>query len=309
MNAPSIITIGNFDGVHRGHQAIIHRAQAMADARGLVDERVVAVTFDPFPADVLWPENAAPRLTSIDQRVDALKHAGACDVVVLKPTPELLGMSAEAFIRWLIDTHDAVGFVEGVDFAFGHKRSGNMQMLAQMGERDGFAVAALPRVETRLSDQQMAPISSSLIRWLIGRGRVEDAATCMGRSFEIVAQVVKGEQRGRTIGVPTINLDPNAYAHHIVPTDGVYAGHAKLDGDPTPIPAAISVGLKPTFGHDQLTIEAHLVGFQSDNPDALYGQTVCLAFDRWLRDQYPFPGVDALKQQLQRDIQAAAVIQ
>lgn len=300
---PLIITIGNFDGVHLGHQAILRAARRLADAHSA---RVLAITFDPFPVAVLRPENAPPRVMSIDQRIAALKQAGADEVEVLNPTPKVLQQDATRFIGQLVEAHRAVGFVEGEDFRFGHKRGGDMAMLAEMGRQQGFVVEALPRVEARLSDQNVAPVSSSLVRWLVGRGRVEDAATCMGRAYELVGEVVKGEQRGRTIGVPTINLDPDCYADLIAPMDGVYAGTACIDADAAAYPAAISVGVKPTFGHDRLTIEAHLVGYQSDAPDALYGKTIRLGFARWLRDQYPFPGIDALKQQLQRDIRAAA---
>ena len=309
MGRPCIITIGNFDGVHRGHQTIIQRARGLADDIIASNPRVAAVTFDPFPVDALRPDASPPRIGSIQQRIEALKDAGVDEVIVLKPTPDLLGMAAQEFIHWLIDEHHAAGFVEGADFCFGKKRSGNMTMLAELGKQKGFAVCALPRVEVPLSDRSVAPVSSSLVRWLIGRGRIEDAAACLARPYEINATIVKGEQRGRTIGVPTINLDPKAYANQIVPTDGVYAGAATLQGQDNPHPAAISIGLKPTFGHDQLTIEAHLIGLETDHPDALYGQTVRLSFARWLRDQYPFPGVEHLKQQLHRDIQAAAITQ
>lgn len=300
---PTIITIGNFDGVHRGHQAILAAARDLAEPR---DAQVLALTFDPMPVVVLRPGSGPPHLGSIDQRIAALKQAGADRVEVLKPTRELLGQDATAFIASLIEQHNAVGFVEGNDFRFGKQRGGDMAMLAEMGKQRGFAVESMPRVEALLSDQTLAPISSSLARWLIGRGRVEDAAECLGRPFELVAAVVKGEQRGRSIGVPTANLDPDSYKALITPMDGVYAGTATLDDLPdTTFPAAISVGIKPTFGNQQLTIEGHLIGYQPNHPDALYGKTIRFTFARWLRDQYPFPGVEQLKQQLWRDIQHA----
>ena len=300
---PSVITIGNFDGVHLGHQAILASARELANQRGA---RVLALTFDPMPVAVLRPGAGPPHLGSIQQRTDALKHAGADDVVVVNPTRDVLSQEATHYIDSLIEQYDAVGFVEGEDFHFGHKRGGDMKLLSDLGKQQGLGVASLPRVQTTLSDCTDAPISSSLIRWLVGRGRVEDARRCLGRPFELVGEIVKGEQRGRTIGVPTINLDPDAYRTLITPMDGVYAGTATLDDDPeTPIPAAISVGVKPTFGHDQLTIEAHLIDHDPGDPDAHYGKTVNLTFAHWLRDQYPFKGVDNLKQQLHRDIEAA----
>jgi len=153
----------------------------------------------------------------------------------------------------------------------------------------------------------LAPISSSLVRWLVGRGRVEDAARCLGRSAELSGEIVQGEQRGRTIGIPTANLSAQALAGIIVPMDGVYAGTVTLGSDEA-YPAAISVGIKPTFSRAQLTVEAHLIGYNPHTPDDLYGRHVIFHFAHWLRDQYPFPSVDNLIGQLHRDIQAAALL-
>ena len=299
MIAPSIITIGNFDGVHRGHQAILDSARQLAEAS---ESRVLALTFDPMPIAVLRPGEGPPHLGTIDQRIASLKQAGANDVLVINPTRDVLSQQAPDFIQGLIREHGAVGFVEGDDFRFGAKRAGNMSMLAQLGTEHGFAVESLPRVEVPLSDHSVAPISSSLVRWLVGRGRVEDAATCLGRPFELTGTIVKGDQRGRTIGIPTANLDPNSWSGLITPMDGVYAGSVQLDQDYTVLPAAISVGVKPTFGKDQLNIEAHLIDFTTEHPDALYGTSATFRFARWVRDQYPFPGVEALTEQLNRDI-------
>jgi len=144
-------------------------------------------------------------------------------------------------------------------------------------------------------------VGGARVRGLIGRGRVADAALCLGRDYALETLVVKGEQRGRTIGVPTANLDLEPLSDHIFPADGVYAGLATLE-DGASYPAAISVGIKPTFGTQQLTIETHLLGYSPLTPDELYGQPIKLTFARWLRDQYAFAGVDALKAQLTRDI-------
>lgn len=305
MTAPSVITIGNFDGVHRGHQAIVRTARALADAR---QARVLAMTFDPMPIAVLRPGEGPPHLGDITQRVAALKQAGADDVIVIKPTQEILAQAAPQFITALIQQHNAIGFVEGEDFCFGSKRSGNMTMLSEMGKGNGFAVRALARIETPLSDYSVAPISSSLIRWLVGRGRVEDAHACLGRPYEIQGTVVQGDQRGRTIGVPTANLNPEAWQGLITPMDGVYAGTVQLKGDDTPHPAAISVGVKPTFSQDQLNIEAHLIDYTTGHPNELYGQAATFRFARWVRDQYPFPSIGELTGQLQRDITACRAL-
>ncbi|MEM9347558.1 MAG: riboflavin biosynthesis protein RibF [Planctomycetota bacterium] len=300
MTNPSVITIGNFDGVHRGHQAIMQAACRLARQS---DAEVIAITFDPMPIALLRPEQSPPHLGSIEQRIDALKHAGADEIHVIKPTREVLAYEAPRFITDLIEKYDAVGFVEGEDFRFGAKRQGNMTMLADLGAAQGFAVQALPRIEVPLSDTSVAPISSSLVRWLVGRGRVEDAAVCLGRPFELTGAIVKGEQRGRAIDVPTANLDPASWQGLITPMDGVYAGTVTLSQEENIYPAAISVGVKPTFGQDQLNIEAHLIDYNTHDPDALYGQPATIRFARWVRDQYPFPGVEALKEQLARDIE------
>ena len=305
MSTPSIITIGNFDGVHRGHQAILQAAKELAKPK---QARVLALTFDPMPIAVLRPGEGPPHVGSIEQRIEALKQSGADEVHVIKPTKEVLANEAPRFIAELIEQHQAVGFVEGSDFRFGAKRKGDMAMLAAMGKEQGFAVRALPRVEVPLSDHSVAPISSSLVRWLIGRGRVEDAEACLGRPVELRGTIVQGEQRGRTIGVPTANLDPASWEGLITPMDGVYAGSVTLPQDNTPHPAAISVGVKPTFGQEQLNIEAHLIDYKTDEPNALYGRAATFRFARWVRDQYPFPAVDALTEQLQRDIEQCRVM-
>ncbi len=305
MSQRSVLTIGNFDGVHVGHAAIVRRAAEVAQQRGAV---VRALTFDPPPVAVLRPEALPPRLGSLAQRCRWLLQAGAHESVVLAVTAELVSRSAEEFIAELVERYKPVAIVEGPDFRFGKGRGGDHALLVSLGERMGFHALRVDRVEVSLHDQLVAPLSSSLVRWLVGRGRVEDAARCLGRPFTLEAAVVRGEQRGRTIGVPTANLDPATLEGHLIPADGVYAGEAHWTdalGRPHTHNAAISVGTKPTFGRQTLTVEAHLLGYAPDSPDALYGEVVELRFTRWLRDQYTFPGLEPLRQQLARDLQQA----
>ncbi|MEM6459001.1 MAG: bifunctional riboflavin kinase/FMN adenylyltransferase [Planctomycetota bacterium] len=301
---PTVLTLGNFDGPHVGHRAILRRCRQLAEPAGA---SVVAVTFDPPPVRVLRPGSEPPRITTIEERTARLRDAGADAVEVLSVTPQLLGKSAEDFVAGLVERFAPVAIIEGPDFRFGHRRAGDMDLMAQLGKQHGFAAEVVPRVEAALHDQTVQPVSSSLVRWLVGRGRVEDAATCLGRPFALTAEVVKGEQRGRTIGVPTANLDPDTLAPMIVPADGVYAAWAAVEprqtGEPDARPAAVSIGVKPTFGNKLLTVEAHLID-ADDGPD-LYGRRLTLRFARWLRDQYPFPGVEALRAQLGRDIDTA----
>ena len=294
MSNRTVLTIGNFDGVHVGHQAIVRRAAAAARRH---DARVVAITIDPHPATVLRPGAEPRRLTCRQQKDQALRAAGADDVVVLEPTRELLGSSAEQFTRRLKQQYAPVAFVEGRDFRFGRGRGGNLDALARMGRELGFDVLPVEPVEVALTDQLLVRASSTLIRWLLSCGRVADAARCLGRSYTLSAEVVEGQRRGRRLDVPTVNLDPAGLTDRALPADGVYAGEVSLP-DGRARPAAISVGTKPTFDEEQRIVEAHLLDFADD----VYGLTVGLRFARWVRDQQAFPDVQSLRRQLHRDI-------
>jgi riboflavin kinase/FMN adenylyltransferase len=306
MSQRTVLTIGNFDGVHIGHSAILRRARAFADERGA---SVHAITFDPPPIALLEPASVPPRLCTLPQRMVHLRGAGTDAVHVLPSTRDLIDLSAEAFVESLVERYSPLAVVEGPDFRFGKGRTGDHSLLKKMGQRHGFESIRVERVEVTLRDQTIAPLSSSLLRWLVGRGRVEDAARGLGRPFSIEAEVVRGEQRGRTIGVPTANLDPAALEGQAVPADGVYAGSAHWSDDTGrqhQYPAAISIGPKPTFGKRTLTVEAHLLRYTTANlanPDALYGQRIELRFHRWVRDQYLFPSIQVLREQLTRDLQ------
>mgnify|MGYP006269302415 FL=1 len=319
----TVLTLGNFDGVHLGHRAIIAAARRLADARGAV---VRVVTFDPFPAAVLRGEGGPPRLLPTAERVTRLREAGADEVVVVEPSRELLGTEPEPFIERLVREHGAVAMVEGDNFRFGRERRGDVAMLRRLGAELGFAVEIVPPRRLSLTSPAEARVSSTLIRNLVGHGRVFDAGRALGRGFSLTAPVARGEQRGRTLGIPTANLDAEALARFIVPADGVYAGVAEVlppgqevthqTGEPrdtgqstgtaadapTRYPAAISVGIKPTFGVRTLTVEAHLLGYTPEPGEALYGRVLRLSFARWLRDQYAFPGPGPLREQLQRDV-------
>lgn len=294
MPPRAVLTIGHFDGVHRGHRAILAQARAIADAS---HARLVAMAFDPHPATVLRPGAEPPRLMSLDQKLAALRDAGADGVVVLEPTREFLALSAEDFLQRLRTDYELIAIVEGPDFRFGRARQGDNAFLAGQGQRHGFRAIVVPRVEASLHDQLLVPVSSSVVRSLVGLGRVADAALCLTRHFALDAAVARGEQRGRTIGVPTVNLDAADLASRILPADGVYAGWCDLP-DGTTLPAAISIGIKPTFGQRSRVVEAHLLDFSGD----LYGRRVSLRFARWVRDQQQFPAVPLLIRQILRDV-------
>ena len=294
MPAPSVLTIGNFDGPHVGHLAIVRRGRSIADERGA---RLVALTFDPPPVAVLRPGDQPPRITATAERVRRLEAAGVDEVIVVEPTATLLSQTAESYIEGLVKRYAPVAVVEGPDFRFGKGRAGDMALLRELGKRHGFEAVTVPRQEVVLHDLHVVPVSSSLARWLVGRGRVADAARCLGRPFELTATVVRGEQRGRTLGVPTANLDPAALDGFIVPADGVYGCVAVVEDGETH-PAAVSIGTKPTFGRVALTVEAHLLNYDGD----LYGRTLTLRFVRWVRGQVAFRGVESLLAQLKRDL-------
>ena len=294
MSQRSIITIGNFDGVHLGHQAILKRARELGDQHGVP---VRVITFDPHPAAVLRPGSQPLALSNHSEKDGALKATGADEVAVLPVTSDLLSLSADAFVEQMVDRYSPIAVVEGVDFRFGKERQGDVTTLAQQGKRLGFEVAVIDGVEVSLCDQTVVVASSSLVRWLLGYGRVADAARCLGGAYTLTGEVVTGDQRGRSIGVPTINLDAESLRGRAVPCEGVYGGSVQLT-DGSVYPAAISIGCQPTFGCDGRIVEAHLLGYEGD----LYGQTVAVGFGRWLRDQQAFPGVDTLRDQLGRDV-------
>ncbi len=306
---PSILTIGTFDGVHLGHAALVHRAREVAAdvARSALTHtppRIIACTFDPHPLTHLRPESAPPRLSTFEQRATWLRHLGCDEVIRLEPTPELLSQSPEAFIDSLLARHALAAIIEGPDFRFGHQRAGDIETLRRLGHQHAFEVHIVEPITTSLTDQSMVTASSSLIRWLIGHGRVGDAAMILGREYEITGTVVRGEARGRTLGFPTANIN----APHMLPADGIYAGTAQLPEGHW-LPAAISLGTKPTFGRSQRTLEAMLLTAGGDSSanwspapiDLTYDWPITLRFTSWLREQLRFARVEELTQQMSRD--------
>ena len=287
------ITVGNFDGVHVGHQALLARARVLAGSSG----QVVAVTFDPHPAMLLKPELAPPAVQTLQERRECLVKYGADDVHVINTTKELLTMSAEQFMAWLREQIAFECIVEGPDFHFGKDRAGDINTLRAIGLKNNFTVDQVEPVEVALSDASSAVASSSLLRWLLQHGRVNDVAAVLGRAYQLTGVVQKGDQRGRTLGWPTANIATGA---RLIPSDGIYAGIATL---PTGARkrAAISIGTKPTFGVHARTVEAFVLDHKAPVDD--YGWTLTLEFSRWLRGQTRFDGVQALQEQMNMDTQ------
>jgi riboflavin kinase/FMN adenylyltransferase len=283
--------VGNFDGVHLGHQALLRRARAEADAR---NADVVVVTFQRHPSTVLRPEKAPPPLMQVSQRMAGLLEHGVDRIEWLQPDPATLGLEPRQFVELMVQRHKPVMWVEGPDFRFGKGRAGDLSLLRQLGNEIGFEVVVLDRVEAVLSDKTIVPVSSSMVRWLLAAARVSDVQICLGRPYGVRGEVVQGEQRGRTIGYPTVNLDT---ADQLLPADGVYAGTVELDGR-THL-AAVSIGTKPTFGDKPRTFEAYILDFSGD----LYGRVLEVKLPRFLREQAVYTNIDDLVRQIDSDVQ------
>jgi riboflavin kinase/FMN adenylyltransferase len=287
----SVMSIGNFDGFHLGHRHILEMAKRMrAEFAGA---RVAVVTFEPHPLTVLRPDAVPPRLSPFSMKRQLLEGAGVDDLIILPPLRQVLDLTAEQFWGILRDEARPACLIEGRDFTFGRDRVGTIDRLREWCVGTTVQLHVVEGVRVPLLDMQVVPVSSSLIRWLLLRGRVRDAAICLA----VQGQVVEGYRRGRTIGVPTANLDAG---DQLLPGDGVYAGRCSVDG--RTYAAAISIGVAPTFGESRRQVEAHLIDFSGD----LYGRTIQVELIDWTRDQIRFKGVDALKAQLGRDIATAS---
>lgn len=289
------VSIGNFDGVHRGHAALIAAAR---DAVG-PDGKVIAIAFDPHPSSVLPGRTPPPPLTSLDRRARLLREAGADEVRRLEPTTELLALHPEAFLGMVVDAFRPDYIVEGHDFRFGRGRFGDMALLEAAGDVLNFRALAVEGVEVELSDQTVVRASSTLARWLLARGRVEDLAAVLGRPFRLEGEINRGDQRGRTIGFPTANL----HVATALPADGVYVALAHLPDGSTRT-AAVNIGKRPTVDGTRRLVEACLLddhGQPASLPVNQYQWRLELDLLAWLRDQVRFPDVQALREQLARD--------
>jgi len=294
-----VLTIGNFDGVHLGHQAMLTAGRRYADRERT---RLVVMTFDPHPSAVLNPLKSPPTLSPLSDKLYWLEKGGVDVAVVVKATPDFLAMSAESFLKRIILTKfRPMAMVEGASFGFGHKRQGDVHTLIAAGSQYGFKVEVVEPIRIGLGGHPDTVISSSLIRQLIMSGTVDRAALCLGRPYTLFGTVAHGVGRGGSIGYPTVNLN---VADQLVPAEGVYAGRTKVNG--RPFTAAISIGYSPTFKSENLSIEAYLIGFKYN----IYGQPINLQFLEWLRDQVTFPSIETLQAQIQKDVlQTQAIMQ
>jgi riboflavin kinase / FMN adenylyltransferase len=293
----SVVTIGEFDGVHRGHQRIVDRAVQIGAERNLP---VVVITFDPHPDEVIRPGSHPPFLCSARRRAELLAGLGADALCVLPFTLEFSRLDPDEFVRTvLVERMHAAAVVEGEDFRFGHKAAGDVQLLAKLGEKYDFTAEGMPLL---VADD--TTVSSTAIRQLLADGDVAEAAKVLGRPHLVEGVVVRGHQRGRALGFPTANLETPP--HTAIPADGIYAGWlASVDADGRDRqrwPAAISIGTNPTFGEGERTVEAYAL--DRDDLD-LYGVHAAIDFTARLRGTLRFDSVDELVEQMRRDVDQA----
>lgn len=296
--APSVVAIGMFDGVHRGHQAVIRAARQLASARNLP---CTVFTFVSHPRQVLRPDQPVPLLTTWEEKRCFLASFGVDTVVGAPFTPAFSELSARDFVeRILVGQMRARHVVVGYNFAFGHGQEGNGERLKALGAELGFEVTVVPPYEV-----DGASVSSSRIRKLLATGLVQEANALLGRSYALTGTVVTGDQRGRLLGFPTANLSVDE--GKLLPAYGVYAGQAlwtEPDGTSHQAPCVVNLGMRPTFDPPQLRIEAHLLGWSGD----LYGKLLTVSLQHRLRAELAFRAVDELVAQIRQDVAQARTL-
>ncbi len=284
----SVVTIGVFDGVHRGHQEIIEHTVKRARELGV---QSVVVTFDPHPSEVVRPGSHPPVLTEPARKAELIEQLGVDVLCVLPFTLEFSRLSAEAFVHDVLVAHlHAALIVVGENFRFGHRAAGDVDLLRRLGRTFGFGVEGAPLVA-----DDSTVFSSTYIRSCVDAGDVTAAARALGRPHRVEGVVVRGDGRGREIGFPTANLLTGRYA--AVPADGVYAAWL-VRGRGERLPAAVSIGTNPTFSGQERRVEAYVLDFDAD----LYGERLALDFVTRLREMRTYTGVDPLVAQIQEDV-------
>jgi len=285
---PSALTIGNFDGVHAGHRAILRRVVALARERGW---KPSVLTFDPHPARIVAPERAPRLLTTPEERVRLMREAGIEQVLILPFTRELAGFSPERFVREIVvERLEARAVLVGDNFRFGHEHAGDTRLLAELGRRYGFLVEAVPAVRMR-----GRVVSSSEVRGLIEAGNVSLAARLLGRPYALAGEVVSGQGIGSKQTVPTLNLAPAA---EVLPARGVYITRTADPETGRRWNSVTNIGTRPTFGGDSVTVETFLLDpLEGSSPRAIR-----VEFLKRLREERRFEDAAALKRQILRDV-------
>jgi riboflavin kinase/FMN adenylyltransferase len=297
----TVVTIGMYDGVHRGHQALIGAAVARARA---MRRPALLLTFDPHPAEVIRPGSHPAILTSLDRKAELVADLGVDAMCVLPFTQDFMRLPPETFTHTVLVEHlHAAQVVVGENFTYGHKAAGTVHTLAEEGRRFGFAVEGVALAHVADAEEgEDVTISSTYIRALVAAGDIQTAARALGRPHRVDGIVVRGDRRGRELGFPTANVETPPFT--AIPADGVYAGHLvlrdpKTGGSGNRYPAAISVGTNPTFQGSRRTVEAYLLDYDGD----LYGEHVGVEFAHRLRPMTTFAGVDELLEAMTRDVE------
>jgi riboflavin kinase / FMN adenylyltransferase len=286
--ARSVVAIGKFDGVHRGHQALIHAAVGRARAEGAES---VVVTFDRHPIELLQPGTRARYLTPIDEKLRLIGELGVDATLLIRLSDAFLRLTPEEFVRSvLVEKLRMVAVVASDSFRFGRGATGTVETLRELGRSSGYCFQEVPPLIVNGSR-----VSSSRIVESIRAGRVEEAATLLGRPYALLGRVVHGDKIGRQLGFPTANLEPDERQHE--PADGVYAGLLAWNGE-EPRPAACNLGTRPTVGGTKHVVEAHVLHFDGD----LYDRSARLLFARRLRDELCFPDLETLRTQIAADV-------
>jgi riboflavin kinase / FMN adenylyltransferase len=294
----TVVTIGMYDGVHRGHQELI--GAAVARARSM-RRPCLLLTFDPHPAEVIRPGSHPAILTSMDRKAELVAELGVDAMCVLPFTPEFMRLSPETFTHTvLVEQLHVAQVVVGENFTYGHKAAGNVGSLTVEGRRFGFTVEGVQLAEDT-SDDGDVTISSTYIRACVAAGDMVAAARALGRPHRVDGVVVRGDRRGRDMGFPTANVETPPFT--AIPADGVYAGYLvtrepRSGASRERFPAAISVGSNPTFQGSRRTVEAYVLDFDGD----LYGEHVGVEFVQRLRPMAAFPDVDALLVAMTKDV-------
>lgn len=290
LTEPTVLTIGKFNGLHLGHRALLEQVVARSRAIGATS---AAMTFLPHPTLVLQPQHSRVYLTSEDERRQLVADSGIDHLIVMRYDDELRQLTAEQFMQTLCSHINLRELWVGPDFRLGYRAQGTVEVLQAIGQELGFRVHPITKLEIG-----GAPVSASRIRELLQAGRVAEIPPLLGRPFSVAGEVVKGDQRGRTIGFPTANVAVDT--HHLVPGDGVYACRVTL-ADQSKHNAVTNVGVRPTFGTLNRTVEAHLLDWNGD----LYGQIIRVTFLNHIRGERKFSGIDELKTQIARDANRA----
>lgn len=289
----AVLTVGNFDGVHLGHQRILRTARALAHVSSAA---VIAMTFEPHPVELLRPAQAPRRLTLWDEKARQLSAAGADAIVRLETDWPLLSLSAEDFVREILVKRIHPSYiVEGPNFGFGKGRRGNAETLRQLSPKGGFQVHVVEPYQAHFpGDPAPIDVSSTKVRTLLAAGDVGRAAVCLGRPYALLGTVIHGAGQGKSLGYPTINLDVGS---QLIPGEGVYSGVAEIEN--RKYSAAVSIGTRPTLGGTSLAVEAFLI---DDAIGDCYGRAVRLELMSFIRPQQKFASKEALVEQIARDV-------